>query len=121
MKYRKLTGKQGQFVTTCFWEDGSEQELATAPAAFIDWRTMEYRQEYAEEMQKAPAKFSRWREALEQHRKVVVIHEDWKADGSVTRDRYIGVWDIEDLLIGDSSHSFHLVRRYKPSQGYSSR
>ena len=82
---------------------------------------MEYRQEYAEEMQKAPAKFSRWREALEQHRKVVVIHEDWKADGSVTRDRYIGVWDIEDLLIGDSSHSFHLVRRYKPSQGYSSR
>jgi hypothetical protein len=47
--------------------------------------------------------------------------DDWKADGSVRRKGYRGVWDIEVLVIEEGSHSFRLGQRYQPSATYSSR
>ena len=65
-------------------------------------------------VQTHPEKYRKWRDALLEHKMVVVTRDKWSADErKVQRLGYVAIFKVSDIKISPdgAEHSFHLVSK----------
>jgi hypothetical protein len=121
MRYRDLTGRQGDWLVKVTWEDGSIELVPTAHNKFYDGATGTYRRT-DNSMERFKGKLSSWKDRICETHKVVLTDDDWHADAPLRightppkRSGYVGVFDISELECEGTGavHSFKVVKRYE--------
>jgi hypothetical protein len=121
MRYRDLTGRQGDWLVKVTWEDGSIELVPTAHDKFYDGATGIYRRT-DNSMERFKGKLSSWKNRIHETHKVVLTYDDWDPDAPLRightppkRSGYVGVFDISELECEGTGavHSFKVVKRYE--------
>ena len=110
----KVRGTQGSWLVDADIPGIGKVKLPTAHQEFIKGTDLQYRRTDAlgQMVQTHPAKYRKWKDALLEHKMVVVTLDKWTADeGKVQRRGYVGIFEVSDIKISpdDAEHSFRIA------------